>query len=84
MYAASIKGSNHREFKKNTGVILNKNLLCMNFDTIVDCSLPFYLTFTGMSEDSIQAFRNAVISRYGKQVLNDSFAIELIEYEALN
>ena len=50
---------------------------------IVDCGLPFYLTYTGMTNQSIESFRNLVIKRYGEQVVDDNFAIQLIQYDAL-
>ena len=83
LYAVSIKGGNPTEFKKNTGVLLNENLFWRNFDMIVDCGLPFYLTYTGMTNQSIEFFRNLVIKRYGEQVVDDNFAIQLIQYDAL-
>ncbi len=84
LYAVSIKGGDAIEFKKNTGVELNAELFWRNFDVIVDCKLPFYLTFTGMSNQSIESFKKLVIKRYGTEdILNDCFSIQLIEYEAL-
>ncbi len=83
LYAVSIKGGTNEEFKKNTGIDLNENLFWKNFNTIVDCKLPFYLTFTGMTEESTKLFKNILIQRYGKHILDDSFSIRLIEYEAL-
>lgn len=56
LYAVSIKGGNADEFKKNTGVVLNKSLFWGNFDTVVDCGLPFYLTYTGMTDQSVEFF----------------------------
>lgn len=83
LYAVSIKGGNAAEFKKNTGIALNEALFWRNFDMIVDCGLPFYLTFTGMTDKSIEHFKDSVEKRYGKHILKDSFAIQLIKYEAL-
>lgn len=83
LYAVSIKGGNAAEFKKNTGVILNENLFWRNLDMVVDCGLPFYLTYTGMTDQSVEFFKNVVIKRYGEQIINDSFAIQLVQYNAL-
>lgn len=83
LYAVSIKGGNAEEFKKNTGIAFNEDLFWQNFDTIVECKLPFYLTFTGMTDYSVEFFNSIVVKRYGKQILNDSFSIQLIKYEAL-
>lgn len=83
LYAVSIKGGDAVEFKRNTGVELNERLFWDNFDTIVDCGLPFYLTYTGMTEQSTEYFKKLVTKRYDKQVLRDSFSIQLIQYDAL-
>lgn len=83
LYAVSIKGSNTTEFKNNTNVALNEELFWGNFDKIVDCELPFYLTFTGMTDQSIDSFKNTIVKKYGEHILNDSFPIQLIKYEAL-
>jgi len=83
LYAVSIKGGTNEEFKKNTGVNLNEELFWKNFDIIVDCKLPFYITFTGMTGESIKLFKNILIQRYGNHILDDSFSINLINYEAL-
>lgn len=83
LYAVSIKGGSDEEFKRNTGVVFNKNLFWKNFDTVVECKLPFYLTFTGMTEENTILFKNIVIKRYGEHILDDSFSIKLINYDAL-
>ena len=46
--------------------------------------LPFYITFTGMQEEEIQARKKQVIE-YGlpESIFNDSFAITLKHYKAL-
>lgn len=84
LYAVSIKGATPEEFKKNTGVDFNKDLFWNNFDTIVACELPFYITYTGMTKESIEIFESEVISRYDEKLLDDSFAIQLIHYKALD
>ncbi len=83
LYAVSIKGGTTEEFNKNAGVNFKEDLFWKNFDTIVDCELPFYLTFTGMSDKSTRLFKNIVKRRYGEHILDDSFSINLINYEAL-
>lgn len=84
LYAVSIKGYNAAEFRKNTNVELNEGLFWRNFDMIVDCGLPFYLTYTGMTKQSIESIKEIIIKRYGtEQILDDSFSIDIIKYEAL-
>lgn len=82
--AVSIKGSTDEEFKKNTGVNFNEDMFWKNLDMIVDNNLPVYLTFTGMEADSVNRFKEKVIRRYkSDDILKDSFAIGLVEYNAL-
>lgn len=83
LYAVSIKGGNSKEFKENTCVDFNEKLFFKNFDTLVECSLPFYLTFTGMSNNSTETLKKLLAKRYGVSVLKDSFPIQIVEYEAL-
>lgn len=83
LYAVSIKGSNNTEFKTNTGVDFNEKMFFNNLDIIVEYNLPIYLTFTGMSNESIDVFKKVVVQRYGESILKDSFAIQLVKYEAL-
>lgn len=83
LYAVSIKGGTNEEFYKNTGINFNEGLFWKNFNTIVDCGLSFYLTFTGMTEESTKLFKNIVTKKYGKHILKDSFSIRLINYDAL-
>jgi uncharacterized Fe-S cluster-containing radical SAM superfamily protein len=84
LYAVSIKGGNEKEFFKNTECKLDKIRFYKNFDILVNHGVNFYLTFTGMTDDSIDVMKFELVKRYGEKVLNDSFSIDLIEYEALN
>ena len=83
LYAVSIKGKDEREFHKNTGKYFNYSMFWRNFDLLYSCDFPFYLTFTGMPEESVAEFKETIEKRYGKAVLEDSFSIDLVEYEAL-
>lgn len=86
LYAVSIKGSTPEEFFNNTNTSLKQELMWNNLDKLVKYDFPYYLTFTGMSENSINNFKNNVFNRYGhraEDILKDSFSIDLIEYEAL-
>lgn len=87
LYAVSIKGADSKEFFNNTRVKFNKHLFWRNLDLLVEYNIPFYLTYTGMTEDSIKSFKKLVMNRYGsqgEQVLHYSFAINLIHYNALD
>ena len=85
LYAVSIKGTHGDEFRRNTGKDLNRTMFWKNLDTLVHFELPFYFTFTGMSENSIAEFKHIILDRYGFYgLLDHSFAIEIIRYNALD
>ena len=84
LYAVSIKGGDALEFVRNTGIALDTDLFWLNFDLIVARRLPVYLTFTGMSDDSINNFKSLVQKRYGDEIIKDSFGIDLVHYNALD
>lgn len=80
LFAVSIKGNNPEEFFNKTKAKLDENLLWKNFDLIVEKGLNFYVTFTGIDPTEI---REKIKQRYGDEILEDSFTIDLVEYEAL-
>lgn len=85
LHAVSIKGLGPKEFKSNTGVELDERMFWSNLDMIVAWHLPFYFTFTGMSEESVAGFKIKVLERYGiGSLLDDSFSIDIIHYNALD
>lgn len=85
LYAVSIKGATAEEYLKNTATEIDMALLWRNLDRLVNAGIPFYVTFTGMSIESIERFRGEVVSRYGDDaILTDSFAISLVHYKALD
>lgn len=83
LLAVDIKGVTPEDFKKNTGRDLYEELFWRNFDTVVKSGVDFYLTFTNPALSYIEEFKETLIKRYGEWVLDDSFTINLIEYEAL-
>lgn len=83
LHAVSIKGYGAAEFKVNTGVDFHEALLWKNLDNLVDTGVQFYLTYTGMPQDSIDKFNEVAVKRYGGGILRDSFGIDLVEYDAL-
>lgn len=84
LYAVSIKGCDQEEFRRNTGVGLNEPMFRRNLDILVDEGVPFYLTYTGMSAESIKKFEDWAVARYGSAILRDAFGIELVHYKALD
>jgi len=49
-----------------------------NLDMLLDCGVDFYLTFTGEPRR-----KTAIMQRYGRSILRDSFDIALRHYKAL-
>ena len=85
LYAVSIKGAGEEEFYKNTQAKLNSQLFWNNLDVLITYDFPFYLTFTGMSDESIYRFKELILKRYNSDtILADSFKIDLIKYKALD
>ena len=60
------------------------HLQLTNLRALYVCGLPFYITFTGMKEDEIQARKQQVLD-FGlpEEIFNDSFAITLKHYKSL-
>jgi hypothetical protein len=56
---------------------VDMELFWRNFDTVINSGIDFYITFTGRP-----ILREAISQRYGKEVLRDSFVIDIVEYEA--
>lgn len=82
LYAVSIKGADSDEFLKNTGTKFNEKRFFNNLDLIVDLELDFYVTYTGMSENSINKFESILTKRYGYFSTIESFSIDIIDYNA--
>lgn len=83
LVAVNIKGVTSEDFEKNTNRGFNKNLFWYNFDLIVKTGVNFYLTFTNPDSYYIDGFKRKIVDRYGEEVLEDSFIIDLIDYGAL-
>lgn len=85
LHALSIKGYDTDEWMKNTRTAFNLNLMNSNLDILVQYQLPFYFTFTGMSRENIELFKQHILNRYSNpKLLDDSFAIDIVHYKALD
>lgn len=88
LYAVSIKGSDSKEFMRNTRKLYDSKLLFDNLELLVKYEIPFYVTFTNMTEDSICRFKEETTYRFGPNIsdyiFRDSFSIPLIHYKALD
>lgn len=54
-------------------------LMWYNLAMLISCNVSFYITFTGKDE-----FSEEIAKKFGHQVLEDSFIIKLVDYEALD
>jgi len=84
LYAVNIKGLTREDYLKNTGVILNTNLLMANLRLLVKYKVPFYVTFTNPDMKYYDKYCENMVDYTGKDdLLEDSFVIDLIEYDAV-
>ena len=83
LYAVNIKGVSAEDHFRNTGRKLDDKQFWFNFHCLVDSGISFYLTFTNPDPDHLDEFKERVVSRHGDWVLDDSFTINLVTYEAL-
>lgn len=84
LFAVGVKGTSQDDYLRNTGRKLNHNQWLRNLDRLVRQDVPFYMTFTNPDMTHMDEFRKAIERRYpDKDVLADSFVIDLIEYNAL-
>jgi len=83
LYAIDIKGVNPLDYKKNTRRFFDSDLFYNNFRKVIDAKLNFYLTFTNPYKPNLREFKTLLSDAYGSWVLDDSFVINLVNYEAL-
>jgi len=70
------------DYEKNTRKSFKHDLFWANLDRLALFNLNFYLTFTNPDRRHFSEFCEKLAQRYGKQVLDDSFIIDLIDYDA--
>ncbi len=78
LIAVNIKGYNEEEWYKNTRKKWNKDLFRFNLQQLIEYEVPFYTTFTNVSDKSIKQFNRI----YGAKI-NNQYKIDLINYKAL-
>ena len=82
LYAVNIKGTPESHYE-NTGRTLNELRFWNNLDKVVDSGMNFYITVTKPDFDTA-AFLEKIEDRYpDRNILEDSFYINLVEYEAI-
>jgi MoaA/NifB/PqqE/SkfB family radical SAM enzyme len=83
LYAINIKGVNSTDHMKNTGKNINWTTFWRNFDKVIESGLNYYITFTNPDPNGLDEFKNTITKKYGKEVLEDSFTINLKIYDAI-
>lgn len=83
LLAINIKGVTSRDYKRNTGKEIDWNLFWKNLDTVCKSDVKFYITFTNPDKKYLNKFKYKLKNYYGNWILENSFIINLIEYEAL-
>lgn len=87
LYAVSVKGSTKEEFRNNTRTEFNQELFWKNLENLVRYNIDFYITYTGMSEQSVSRFEQELREKFPSDcdnILKDSFNIQLVKYAALD
>lgn len=83
LYAINIKGVTEEDYFQNTGTEIDWCLFWDNFYKVVDSRINFYLTFTNPDLSYLEDFKDEIRKRYGRQVLEDNFIINIKQYDAL-
>lgn len=85
LHAVSIKGATRSQYVERTGTDVNFEGMFSNLIRLQESKLPFYVTFTGMSDEEIEWFKQEA-QLYGVKsaAWDDSFSINLIHYKALD
>jgi pyruvate-formate lyase-activating enzyme len=83
LYAVNIKGVTSEDYYRNTNRKLDEKLFLYNLYQIMQSDINFYLTFTNPDMSYYWEFVAKLIKRFGAQIMEDSFIIDLVEYEAL-
>ena len=82
LYAVNIKGVTSEDYKHNTNCEIDWNTFWFNMGSLMIFEVPFYITFTNPDMNHYEEFCDTLRKRYGARILEDSFVIKLIEYEA--
>lgn len=85
LHAVSIKGGGTAEFANNTGKEPDWEYMLQNLDALCSAEVHFYVTFTGMTPETIQLFKERCDS-YGisRDIFADAFPITIRHYAALD
>jgi uncharacterized Fe-S cluster-containing radical SAM superfamily protein len=82
LFAVDIKGTTPEDYEKNTRKPFKHRLFWDNLKKLVDHKINFYLTYTNPDEVHRAAFEYRLKYNFGGNILEDSFVIPLIDYDA--
>ena len=83
LLAVNIKGVTQEDFMRNTRRRLDWAMFWKNLDTVVQSKVNFYFTFTNPDKNYMDDFKLELIKRHGSKILEDSYTIDLVKYDAL-
>lgn len=83
VYAINIKGITNENYQENTGREIDWGVFWVNFERVVNSGINFYLTFTNPDLYYMDYFTIKLKRLFGDRVMNDSFIINLKQYEAI-
>jgi organic radical activating enzyme len=82
LFAVDIKGTTAEDYEKNTRKPFKASLFWNNLKALVEAKINFYITYTNPEEKFRPAFEYKMKYHFGSDILNDSFVIPLIDYDA--
>lgn len=82
LFAVDIKGVSPEDYEKNTRKEFKHRLFWDNLRTLWEKKINFYLTYTNPDEKRRPMFEYRLKYNFGGDILNDSFVIPLIDYDA--
>ena len=83
LLAVNIKGVTSKDHVRNTNRSIDWSMFWRNLDKVCESYVRFYITFTNPDMNNLNKFKRKLAVRYGAWILEDSFVIDLIKYEAL-
>ena len=83
LYAVNVKGVTPKDYERNTGRKFDSSMFWLNLWDLKMAKVPFYITFTNPDMEHYQEFVDHIERAYGKELLEDSFIIDLIDYKAV-
>jgi len=82
LFAVDIKGVTPEDYEKNTRKPFKAELFWANLNKLVESGINFYITYTNPNETFRPAFEYKLKYHFGSDILEDSFVIPLIDYDA--